>query len=251
MNRWKFQPARDLELHGLERHRSLLRESGLAASMVRLGWCCGLRLALPVWHRLEVTGREHLPAKPPFVLVSNHTSHLDTPILASLLPAAWRDRVFPVAAWDTFFEKLPAAAFADWCLNALPIRRHCARTHDLDEMRAKLIRDAAVFIIFPEGTRSRTGEMQSFHGGIGRLIAGTPVPVVPCYLDGCFRAWPSGSHFIKPVRVTVRIGRPLRFDEVPDHRAGWDGIASQLGEAVAQLALHRLQKECCSSKESH
>jgi 1-acyl-sn-glycerol-3-phosphate acyltransferase len=235
MNHWNFQPARDLGLQGLERHRSLLRETGLAASMVRLGWVCGLRLALPLWHRLEVMGREHLPAKPPFVLISNHSSHLDTPILASLLPTAWRDRVFPVAASDTFFENLPTAVFADWCLNALPIRRHCARAHDLEEMRAKLIRDAAVFILFPEGSRSRTGAMQPFHGGIGRLVAGSPVPVVPCHLDGCFRAWPSGSRIIKPARVTVRIGRPLRFDEVPDHRAGWNDIAFRLGEAVAQL----------------
>ena len=59
-------------------------------------------------------------------------------LLASILPAGWRDRVFPVAASDTFFEKRPTAAFADWFLNALAIRRQCARSHDLEEIRDKL-----------------------------------------------------------------------------------------------------------------
>lgn len=237
MNGWEFHPARDLDLHGIERHRSLLRENGLAASVARLFWWCGLRIAFPIWHRLHVTGRENLPASPPFVLIANHTSHLDALILASLLPAGWRDNVFPVAASDTFFAKRSSAAFADWFINALAIRRRCARAHDLDEMRSKLTCGSAVFIIFPEGTRSRTGEMQPFLSGIGRLVAQTNVPVVPCRLDGCFRSFPPGSRFIKPVRITVKIAPPIRFDAGSDNRAGWDAIAQQLRGAVEKLSV--------------
>ncbi len=105
------------------------------------------------------------------------------------------------------------AAFADWFLNALAIRRRYARAHDLDEMRRKLTAGGAIFIIFPEGTRSRTGELQPFHSGIGRLVAQTNVPVLPCHLDGCFRAMPPGRHFSKPGRITVTIAPALRFDE--------------------------------------
>ena len=235
MNRWEFQPARDLDLRGIERHRSLVREHGLASSIVRLLWWCALRIALPIWHRLRVTGLEYLPANPPFILVANHTSHLDTPILASILPARWRDQVFPIAASDTFFEKRSTAAFADWILNALAIRRHSARTHDLAEMRDKVTTGGAVLIIFPEGTRSRTGEMQAFQSGIGRLVAQTNVPVVPCRLTGCFRAFPPGRRFIKPTRITVRIGPPLHFESCPDNRAGWDTIAGQLRDAIEKL----------------
>ena len=67
MNEWKYEPARDRELHGLERHRSLLRENGLATSLLRLLWWGIVRVLLKVWHRLRVTGCENLPAAPPFM----------------------------------------------------------------------------------------------------------------------------------------------------------------------------------------
>ena len=231
MTDWKFHPARDLALHGLERHRSLSRENGLAASITRLFWWCLLRLYFSLWHSLRVTGGENLPTKPPFILIGNHTSHLDALLLASILPAGWRDRVFPVAASDTFFEKRPTAAFADWFLNALAIRRKCARSHDLEEIRDKLAVGGAVLIIFPEGTRSRTGALQAFHGGIGRLVAQSNIPVIPCHLDGCFRALPPGSQLAKPVPISLRIDPPLLFNTYADNRAGWDAVARKLHEA--------------------
>ena len=236
MNGWEFHPARDHDLHGIELHRILQREGGLAESVTRLLWWCGLRIALPLWHRLQVTSRQNLPAEPPFVLIANHTSHLDALVLASLLPAGWRDDVFPVAARDAFFEDRTTAAFADWFLNALAIRRCSARAHDLEEMRNRLTSGRAVFIVFPEGTRSRTGRIQPFHGGIGRLVAQTDVPVVPCHLDGCFRALGPGRRFVRPVKITLKIGLPIRFTAVPDDRAGWDAIAQRLREAVEELA---------------
>lgn len=236
MNGWEFQPARDKDLHGIERHRSLQREHGLAASVCRLFWWGALRVVFLVWNRLRVTGRENLPASPPFVLIANHTSHLDAPLLASLLPAKWRDQVSPVAASDTFFEKRPTAAFAAWFLNALAIRRRGTGAHDLEQMRERLQEDNAVFIIFPEGTRSRTGEMATFKSGIGRLVAESKVPVVPCHLEGCFRAWPPGGHFVKPTRLGIKIGKPLTFEDCTDDRAGWNEVADRLHTCVADLA---------------
>ncbi len=236
MNDWSLEPARDHGLRGIERHRSLVRENGLATSCMRfILWCC-LRPALSIWHRPRITGREYLPSSRPFILVSNHTSHLDGILLASLLPTSWRDHVFPVAASDTFFEKRPAAAFAARFLNALAIRRRGAHNHDLEEMRRRLTQEKEVFIIFPEGTRSRTGEILAFRSGIGRLVAQTNVPVVPCHLDGCFRAWPPGKHFSKPLSVGISIGPPMIFDDCSDDRAGWDSIAKRLQAAVENLA---------------
>lgn len=236
MNGWEFQPARDKDLHGIERHRSLRREDGLGASLCRLAWWAALRAGFRVWNRLRVTGRENLPESPPFVLVANHTSHLDALLLASLLPAKWRDKVSPVAASDTFFEKGTTAAFAAWFLNALAIRRRGMGAHDLEQMRERLNQDNAVFIIFPEGTRSRTGEMASFKSGIGSLVANGRIPVVPCHLEGCFRAWPPGGHFVKPTRLGIKIGKPLTFEDCTDDRAGWNEVAGRLHNSIADLA---------------
>lgn len=236
MKGWDFQPARDLDLSGIERHRSLLREHGLAASVARLCWCSLIRVAFRIWNRPRVLGRSNLPLKPPFILISNHTSHLDAVLLASVLPVKWRDNVFPIAASDTFFEKRPTAAFAAWFLNALAIRRGGVRCHDLSEMRDRLMRNGAIFIIFPEGTRSRTGQLQAFKSGIGRLVAESQVPVVPCRLEGCFQACPPGSRFVKPKRLTLKIGLPLNFQQTPDNRGGWDSVARQLHAAVEALS---------------
>lgn len=234
MNHWNFYPARDLALSGIERHRSLLRENGFTSSLVRfLVWGL-LRPLLWIWHRPRVSGRENLPHDRPFILVSNHCSHLDGIMLAYLMPTAWRDHVFPIAASDTFFESRPMAAFAARFLNALAIRRGGAHNHDLQELRERLLQ-GEVFIIFPEGTRSRTGRMQAFRSGIGRLVAQTQIPVVPCFLDGCFRALPPGSHMSKPVQIKINIGPPLRFGDINDDREGWDEIAQQLRAAVEHL----------------
>ncbi|MDH4475528.1 MAG: lysophospholipid acyltransferase family protein [Verrucomicrobiaceae bacterium] len=236
MKGWEFQPARDLNLTGIERWRSLQREHGLFSSVARLVWWFLLRAAFYVWHRPVIIGREHLPLQPPFMLIANHSSHLDALLLASLLPAKWRDKVSPVAASDTFFDKHATAAFAAWILNALAIRRRGVRSHDLSEMRDHLARQGAIFIIFPEGTRSRSGEIQTFKSGIGRLVAASSVPVVPCYLDGCFRACPPSARYSKPFRLTVKIGKPLVFQNAPDNRAGWDAIAQRLQREVECLA---------------
>lgn len=236
MNGWEFQPARDRDLHGIERHRSLKREHGLGESITRLIWWAGLWVIFRVWNRLRVTGRENLPASPPFILIANHTSHLDAPLLASLLPAKWRDQISPVAASDTFFENRPTAAFAAWFLNALAIRRRGTGAHDLEQMRDRLNDDNAVFIIFPEGTRSRTGKLQSFKSGIGRMVAESKVPVVPCRLEGCFRAWPADGSFVKPTRLSIKIGKPVTFENCPDTRAGWNTVAGRLHDCLENLA---------------
>jgi 1-acyl-sn-glycerol-3-phosphate acyltransferase len=136
------------------------------------------------------------------------------------------------------------AAFAARFLNALAIRRRGAHNHDLDEMRRRLHQEKEVFIIFPEGTRSRTGEMLTFRSGIGRLVAKTNIPVVPCYLEGCFNAWPPERHFSKPLSIGISIGPPIIFEDCPDDRAGWDTIAERLKAAVMDLAGQRQASAC-------
>lgn len=232
MKGWEFQPARDRDLKGIDRYRSLKRENGLGTSVVRLFWWSLLKIIFSTWNRLSVVGHEHLPKTTPFILVANHCSHLDAPLLASILPAKWRDQISPIAASDTFFEKRLLAAFAAWFLNAFAIRRRSAGAHDLGLMRKRLQEEGAIFIVFPEGTRSRSGVMQTFKSGIGRLVAGSSTPVVPCRLEGCYQAWPPGTCFIKPAKVRVTLGKPMIFETCSDTREGWNEIAKALQQSI-------------------
>jgi 1-acyl-sn-glycerol-3-phosphate acyltransferase len=113
MEDWKLEPAHDLGLRGMARYRSTRREGGLIESTVRLAWWALLRGVFRTWNRLQVCGREHLPSRPPFILVANHASHLDALVLTAALPLRWRDQTFPMAASDVFFEIHPLAAMGN------------------------------------------------------------------------------------------------------------------------------------------
>ncbi len=235
MDDWKLEPARDLGLPPMKRYRSEWREGGLVESIVRLGWWSLLRAVFRIWNRMSVHGWENLPGQPSFVLVANHASHLDALVLGSLLPLRWRDRLFPLAAKDVFFETLPVAGFAAAALNALPVWRRAARGHGLADLRQRLLAEPCIYILFPEGARTRVGKMERFKPGIGMLVAGTSVPVVPCYLHGAFEAMPANSWLLRPKRISVRLGKAVTFEGFTNERAGWTQVAGILEAAVLNL----------------
>jgi 1-acyl-sn-glycerol-3-phosphate acyltransferase len=235
MEEWKLDSAHDLGLRGMERYRSHQREGGLIESSVRLVWWSVLRCLFRTWNQLHVIGREHLPAERPFVLVANHASHLDALLLTAVLPLRWRDQTFPIAARDVFFESHPLAAFAATFLNAFPISRRAMGSHGLANFRERLLSEPCVFVLFPEGMRTRTGAMNPFKPGIGMLVAGTSVPVVPCYIHGAFEALPPKSWLLRPNRMSIRLGPAQVFAELPNKRAGWDICAERLEHAVVAL----------------
>ena len=231
---WSFRPARDLGLTTRERLRSHGREHGLAGLAIGAAWRAVVRLYLLAAHRLEVTGLERLPP-PPFVIVCNHSSHLDALTIAAALPWAMANRAFALAAGDTFFTSLPAAMFAAYAVNALPVWRKRTTARDLAGMRQRLAEDAAILILVPEGTRSRTGTMARFQPGVGALVAGQDVPVVPCFLHGAYAAWPATRRLPRPGKLHLAIGAPLHFGAAAANRAGMAGIAGACEAAVRAL----------------
>jgi 1-acyl-sn-glycerol-3-phosphate acyltransferase len=235
MEPWRYEPAHDHELSAADRTRSLRRESGLVSTAGHLLWWSVVRGSLRIWHRLKVDGRENLPRKPPFVLVSNHSSHLDALVLGGLLPLRMCDRVFPVAAGDVFFETPAISWLAATFLNALPLWRKNCGSHALATLRERLLAEPCAYILFPEGTRSRDGKLQPFKSGLGMVVAGTPAPVVPCYLSGAFEALRPNWKIPRPVKITARVGPPLLFDQVTNDRHGWQHIAKELEAAVTNL----------------
>ncbi len=232
---WKLRPARDLGLPAGARLRSLNREPGLVGVVVNALWRRLVRVCLRVFHRLSVTGAEHLPTAPPFVLIANHASHLDALTLASVLRGRSARSARALAAGETFFGSAGAAMVAAYAINAFPVWRGRTRQGDLATLRARLAEDGLVYILFPEGTRTRDGTMARFQPGIGALVAGTDVPVVPCFLDGAFAAWPPQRRWPRTGRLRLAIGPALRFDGVANDRAGWADVASCCESAVRAL----------------
>jgi N-dimethylarginine dimethylaminohydrolase len=74
-------------------------------------------------------------------------------------------------------------------LNALPMWRKKCGSHAMQELRDRLLSGPSIHLLFPEGKRSRDGSMNPFKPGLGMMIAGAPVPVVPCFIDGAFHAF--------------------------------------------------------------
>lgn len=235
MGRGDLKPDWDAGMQPRKRYVDCRREAGMVASASRFLWWSTVKAALKVLNRLEVVGRRHLPDAPPFVLVSNHASHLDTLVLGAALPVRMRRYLFPLAAGDVFFETPPRAAFSATVLNALPLWRNNCGAHAIQDLRNRLIEDRTIFILFPEGGRTRNGEMQPFKPGIGMLTAGTDVPVVPCFVEGTFEAFPPCTRVPRPGKLRLWIGRPRLFADVDNRRRGWDEIARILEADVRRL----------------
>lgn len=232
---FRLRPARDLGLSPGARLRSLSREPGLAGLALQALWRAAVRAYLRLAHRLEVEGRANLPA-PPFVLVANHTSHLDAPALMAGLGGAAARRAHALAAGDLFFGSTAAAAFSAYALSALPVWRGRTGRHALATLRARLAEDALVYVLFPEGTRARDGVMKPFQPGLGALVCATPVPVVPALIAGAFEAWPPQRRWPRPGRVRVRIGPAISAADLADDPRGWAEAASRAEAAVRALS---------------
>ncbi len=242
MSKWNFEPARDILLPEEERFRSVRREPGLISFASHAFFGTLLRTGFRLWHRLGVIGSEHLPASTPFIVSANHASHMDALILAAALPLRVRLDTYPIAAGDVFFTNALSSVLSSLVINALPLHRKKASGHALKDLRERLAKGHSGFILFPEGARTRDGKPLPYKPGLGMLVASTPVPVVPCYLDGCFEALKPGQMIPRPRRITVRVAPPLRFDTTPDTREGWDQVSKSVRDAIYSVAPPNAQR---------
>jgi 1-acyl-sn-glycerol-3-phosphate acyltransferase len=224
-----------LERRAVDRLRRFPREPDLIVYGFRSVFALIIRGLLRFYVRLEIRGAENLPNDESFVLVANHSSHLDTLCLLAALPLRRLHRAFPVAAEDYFFRSLPRTWFAAVVMNALPFARQVRMREGLFICAQLLAQPGNVLIIFPEGTRSQTGEMRPFKSGIGALLAGRDVSVLPCHLQGAFRAWPKGRRLPRPRKVRLIIGAPRNFAERGGERNDLCAIAEELRDAVREL----------------
>lgn len=232
---WKYRPAPDLDQGIAERLRDFPRQPAILVYGIRSIAALILRAWLHTYHRLRIFGRENLPSEGSFVLVGNHSSHLDAPCLVSSIPLRKLHHTFPAAAADYFFSSLPRTAVSAILINALPFERRIEGEESLAMCSKLLASPGNILVLFPEGTRSLSGELGRFRSGIGRLVASTPIPVIPCHLSGAADAWPKGQILPKPGSLTLRIGKPRSYEDYSPDRESIIKICEDLHDAVAEL----------------
>ena len=235
MTEWEYHPSPDIDSSMAESLRNFPREPTMIAYAVRSMAALILRCWMRIYHRMSVDGRENFPKSGSYIVVCNHTSHLDTMSLLFAAPLRQIHRTFPAAAADYFFSSLPRSAMSAILINALPFDRELKGAESLTVCSELLQNDGNVLIIFPEGTRTTTGEMARFRSGIGRLVVGTDIPVVPCHLAGGTNAWPKGKAFPRPRRLRLRVGEPRSYGHLEKNSGSVKEICSDLEERVAEL----------------
>jgi len=193
----------------------------------------------------RIEGLEHLRhIDGPVVFASNHQSHMDVPVIFSVLPARVRARVAPAMAKEFFkahffpadhtrrewFTNTLNYLLAAFFFNAFPLPQREAGARQTLKYIGELTGQGWSILIFPEGVRSPTGQMKPFRGGIGMIGSRLDIPIIPVRIDDIDRLMPVGSTFVKPGRVRVAFGAPLRL-RGDDYAA----LASQVEQAVRSL----------------
>jgi 1-acyl-sn-glycerol-3-phosphate acyltransferase len=160
-----------------------------------------------VYFRMERIGREHVPESGPLIIASNHRSFMDPFVIGMML----RRPTYFVAKAELFDNR-----FVAWLLSSLgafPVERGQGDRDAMTTAR-QILERGDVVVIFPEGTRTRPGTLGAPKRGVGRLALETGAPIVPIALIGTEairRGWR-----IRPHKVRIRAGRPLRFPQVDE-----------------------------------
>jgi 1-acyl-sn-glycerol-3-phosphate acyltransferase len=156
---------------------------------------------------IRVRGREHVPPDSGALVMSNHQSHLD-PVLVGLAT----DRRLNYLARQTLFGFAPFRWLIS-SLDAIPLDREGLGLNGLKETLKRLKRGEMV-LIFPEGTRTRNGEVGTFKPGFCALARRANVPLLPVGIEGAFDSWPRRNALPMPAAIHIQFGPPLEPSEI-------------------------------------
>lgn len=168
---------------------------------------------------IKISGIKNLEnVKSPFIFISNHQSHLDTPTILSSLPKKIRRRTAVAAADDYFFQKnRKSISFIFSILfNIFPFYRKKKFSTNFKNI-GKLIDRNWSILIYPEGTRSLDGKVQAFKSGIGVLAKTMNTSIIPIKIDGLYNILPKGSRKINPGQVKVIFGPAVNVSAIEDY----------------------------------
>ena len=175
---------------------------------------------------IRVKGRENIPGNGGFILASNHQSFLDPVLLGMASP-----RILRFMARDDLF-KPRWFAWLITTLGAFPVKRNKPDKGAI-KRTLELLRAGEAVLIFPEGTRSRDGDIGKGHPGCIWIARLGNVPLIPARIDGAFRALPVDSIFIRPYPIKVSFGPPFYPQRYSNLRE--EEIVEKLMEEIRNL----------------
>jgi len=180
--------------------------------------------------RLVARGTEHVPAQGAVLLVANHSSLLDPPLVGGVTP-----RRLTFLAKAELFE-IPCLGRLIRRLGARPLRREGADASAL-RIAQRVLQEGGALLVFPEGTRGDEGVLREAKPGAALLAMQTGAAVVPVYVHGSGRALPRGRSLPRPAKVVVTFGAPLTFPRAAgaDRKAQYEEASRRMMAAIAQL----------------
>jgi long-chain acyl-CoA synthetase len=204
-----------------------------------------LRPLTRYYARITVAGVENLHGvEAPVIFAPNHQSMMDVPAILCALPQAWRDRLAPAMAQEWFEPHFHPHRFsgARWFgstlqyylsslfYNAFPLPQREGGARRALRYMTELLSQGWCVLIFPEGDRTRAGELHPFQPGVAMLAAQSRVPVVPVRIEGLDKVLHRDAHWPTPGAVRVAFGKPMRLQG-----SDYLGSAKRLHDAVAEL----------------
>jgi long-chain acyl-CoA synthetase len=211
------------------------------------------RVSLPTWilplarvfARIRVAGRDHLDAiRSPVIFAANHQSHMDTPVIMAALPPRLRYRLAPAMAKEFFKAHFFPADFgrrarltnslnyylAALFFNAFPLPQREAGARQTLRYIGEVLEDGFSVLIFPEGRRTDSGQIDRFRPGIGMIGARLAVPVVPVRIEGLDKVLHHSWKMARRGPVRVAFGAPLELKG-----EDYETLARTVEEAVRAL----------------
>lgn len=201
-------------------------KNGKAPRAVQVFWSRSVLWLLLV--PITVTGRENVDPKQSYVFVANHQSFLDVFAVYGWLPNNFK--------WlmKKELRKIPFVGTACAVAGHIFVDRSNPRAalQSIEYIKAELV-DGISTVIFPEGTRTKTGQMGRFKQGAFKIAMDLNLPVVPISLSGFHQAMPSGSCFVNPhARVHLHIGKPIDLSQFEDINQAMTYLRDRVEEGI-------------------
>ncbi len=197
-----------------------------------------------LFYDLRVYGRGNIPKKGSFIVAPNHESHLDPPLIgvAILKPLRYFAKIELFRA-NILFSLLIRSQ------GAVPISPSAKDLKRLFRWVEYFKKTNQPFVLFPEGERTRDGQLLAPKPGIGLLVQYLKLPVLPVYIEGTFEALPRGAKWISPSKIRVFIGKPMDFNR--KYNLNPKKLDKELARSIAEDVMTEIKqlKQLCQQKE--